>query len=240
MRLPRQDRLMPAWFWILVVILLAVFIGFLARRSGDPARRQPVSVVSEPQRDRLVTTPERSVHAEAATPAGGGYAAPMATEVPAASAGEARIRTGATVASATAGRLEEHPPTELADEATGRADEATGSADQPDTRADDDNEEAELTEEAQLTEEARERGDEGYVETFGNERDDGPSSEYGPGSANANGPRPGGWMVKGNADSMLFYTPSAPSYARARADVWFRDEAAAIQAGFVRWDAHHR
>jgi hypothetical protein len=126
---------MPAWFWILVVILLAVFIGFLARRSGDPARRQPVSVVSEPQRDRLVTTPERSVHAEAATPAGGGYAAPMATEVPAASAGEARIRTGATVASATAGRLEEHPPTELADEATGRADEATGSADQPDTRA---------------------------------------------------------------------------------------------------------
>jgi hypothetical protein len=67
-------------------------------------------------------------------------------------------------------------------------------------------------------------------------------SEYGAGSA-LPGPRgtgPRGWAVKGNADSMLFYTAEAPGFARSAADVWFESEDAASAAGFTRWDAHHR
>ena len=51
---------------------------------------------------------------------------------------------------------------------------------------------------------------------------------------------PQGWTVKGNADSLLFYTEDAPVYGRAAADVWFDSEDAATAAGFTRWDAHHR
>jgi hypothetical protein len=51
---------------------------------------------------------------------------------------------------------------------------------------------------------------------------------------------PQGWTVKGNADSLLFYTEDAPVYGRAAADVWFESEDAATAAGFTRWDAHHR
>jgi hypothetical protein len=53
-------------------------------------------------------------------------------------------------------------------------------------------------------------------------------------------PGPQGWTVKGNADSLLFYTEDAPGYGRAAADVWFESEEAATKAGFTRWDAHHR
>lgn len=73
----------------------------------------------------------------------------------------------------------------------------------------------------ELAEDAELRHDEGYVETLGT------------GGAE-------GWTVKGNADSMLFYTDDAPSYLRAVADVWFQSEDAATAAGFTRWDAHHR
>ncbi len=67
-------------------------------------------------------------------------------------------------------------------------------------------------------------------------------SEYGEGTAQSGrrGIGPEGWTVKGNADSMLFYTDDAPSYRRASADVWFESEEAAAKAGFTRWDAHHR
>lgn len=116
-------------------------------------------------------------------------------------------------------------------------------------------------------EDAELRHDEGYVETFGNDRTDAmddqaaeqaddPSDEpsetvapagvqesgYGTGSAVSRrgvaGPQ--GWTVKGNADSLLFYTEDAPVYGRAAADVWFDSEDAATAAGFTRWDAHHR
>jgi hypothetical protein len=65
---------------------------------------------------------------------------------------------------------------------------------------------------------------------------------YGLGSAvpNPTGVGPQGWTVKGNADSMLFYTADAPSYLRSAADVWFESEEAATAAGFTRWNAHHR
>jgi hypothetical protein len=84
-------------------------------------------------------------------------------------------------------------------------------------------------EQEELEEDAELRHDEGYVETFGNDRTDEPDE-----------PGPQGWTVKGNADSLLFYTEDAPGYARAAADVWFEDEEAATTAGFTRWDAHHR
>ncbi|HWI34336.1 MAG TPA: hypothetical protein VNS83_08485 [Lapillicoccus sp.] len=58
-----------------------------------------------------------------------------------------------------------------------------------------------------------------------------------PGPAGAG---PQGWTVKGNADSMLFYTADAPSYRRSAADVWFESEEAATAAGFTRWNAHRR
>jgi hypothetical protein len=117
-------------------------------------------------------------------------------------------------------------------------------------------------EQEELEEDAELRHDEGYVETFGNDRtdatdpaDDQPGdpsetiapgevqeSGYGTGSAvsrrGAAGPE--GWTVKGNADSLLFYTMDAPGYGRAAADVWFDSEDAATAAGFTRWDAHHR
>ena len=67
-------------------------------------------------------------------------------------------------------------------------------------------------------------------------------SEYGAGSAlpGPGGIGPRGWTVKGNADSMLFYTAEAPGFARSAADVWFESEDAASAAGFTRWDADHR
>jgi hypothetical protein len=67
-------------------------------------------------------------------------------------------------------------------------------------------------------------------------------SEYGAGSAppGPGGTGPRGWTVKGNADSMLFYTAEAPGFARSAADVWFESEDAASAAGFTRWDDHHR
>ena len=60
------------------------------------------------------------------------------------------------------------------------------------------------------------------------------------GGTGAPGAGPEGWKVKGNADSLLFYTEDAPTYSRSAADVWFETEEAATSAGFTRWDAHHR
>jgi hypothetical protein len=40
------------------------------------------------------------------------------------------------------------------------------------------------------------------------------------------------YTIKGNADSMLFYTPQSPSYEGTRAEVWFRTVEEAVAAGF--------
>lgn len=58
------------------------------------------------------------------------------------------------------------------------------------------------------------------------------------GSATAaeDGSGPEGWAIKGNADSMLYHTEESPYFARTKAEVWFEDEAAAVAAGFERWD----
>ncbi len=65
-----------------------------------------------------------------------------------------------------------------------------------------------------------------------------PTGPYGKGSATAGdgGSGPAGWLIKGNADSMLFHGPDSPSYGRTIAEVWFFDEAAARAAGFDKWD----
>ena len=58
---------------------------------------------------------------------------------------------------------------------------------------------------------------------------------HGEGSAKpaADGSGPAGWDVKGNASSMLFHAPSSPWYRRTRPEVWFKDAAAAVAAGFT-------
>jgi uncharacterized membrane protein ArfC len=60
---------------------------------------------------------------------------------------------------------------------------------------------------------------------------------YGAGSARAgaDGSGPSGWLVKGNEDSKLYHTPDSPSYEQTAAEVWFKDEESAVQAGFSPW-----
>jgi len=60
---------------------------------------------------------------------------------------------------------------------------------------------------------------------------------YGAGSARAgaDGSGPSGWLVKGNEDSKLYHTPDSPSYEQTVAEVWFKDEQSAVQAGFAPW-----
>ena len=62
---------------------------------------------------------------------------------------------------------------------------------------------------------------------------------YGPGTVRvaAGAAAPSGYDIKGNEDSMLYHSPDSPSYAQTIAEIWFRDEEAAIRAGFNRWDS---
>ncbi len=137
--------------------------------------------------------------------------------------------------------------------------------DEAPTPEDEEREEEREEQREEQAEDAEIRHDEGYVETLGNEQTDDPDestdeeptsapraesipagevreSEYGAGSAvpGRRGAGPEGWKVKGNADSLLFYTEDSPTYSRSAADVWFETEEAATSAGFTRWDAHHR
>jgi hypothetical protein len=67
---------------------------------------------------------------------------------------------------------------------------------------------------------------------------EGAAAPYGKGSsrAGADGSGPEGWLIKGNADSMLYHGPDSPSYKQTIAEVWFADETTARAAGFKRWD----
>ncbi|WP_425461738.1 hypothetical protein [Mycobacterium helveticum] len=64
-----------------------------------------------------------------------------------------------------------------------------------------------------------------------------PYAPYGPGSARATpeGGGPSGWLVKGRSDTRLFYTPDDPAYYLTVAQVWFKDEQAAVRAAFTPW-----
>jgi large subunit ribosomal protein L17 len=59
---------------------------------------------------------------------------------------------------------------------------------------------------------------------------------YGAGShaAPEDGSEPEGYPVKGNADSMLYHTPDSEYYDRTVAEVWFKTEEDAEQAGFTK------
>ena len=72
--------------------------------------------------------------------------------------------------------------------------------------------------------------------------DDVEPGPYGKGSAapNADGSGPAGWMIKGNADSMLYHPADSPAYKETIAEVWFFDEATAKAAGFDKWDKNFR
>ena len=69
-----------------------------------------------------------------------------------------------------------------------------------------------------------------------------PAGPYGKGSAkaDASGSGPAGWLIKGNADSMLFHGTDSPAYEQTIAEVWFFDEETARAAGFDKWDKNFR
>ncbi|MGB5952687.1 MAG: hypothetical protein WBG57_09275 [Ornithinimicrobium sp.] len=65
---------------------------------------------------------------------------------------------------------------------------------------------------------------------------------YGPGSAmpTDDGSGPSGFGIKGNAGSMLFHTEDSPAYEDCRAEVWFKSDEDAREAGFAHWDRKRR
>mgnify|MGYP001220302493 CR=1 FL=1 len=72
--------------------------------------------------------------------------------------------------------------------------------------------------------------------------DEVPAGPHGKGSAKggADGSGPAGWLIKGNADSMLYHGPDSPAYQQTIAEVWFFDEATAKAAGFDKWDKNFK
>jgi hypothetical protein len=68
------------------------------------------------------------------------------------------------------------------------------------------------------------------------------AGRYGKGSvkAGADGSGPAGWLIKGNADSMLYHGPDSPAYEQTIAEFWFFDEATARAAGFDKWDKNFK
>lgn len=64
-----------------------------------------------------------------------------------------------------------------------------------------------------------------------------PPAPFGPGSAQPTleGGGPAGWLVKGRADTRLYYTPDDPAYDATVADVWFKDIDSAARADFTPW-----
>ncbi len=70
-------------------------------------------------------------------------------------------------------------------------------------------------------------------------QDAGAGESHGPGSASPtdDGSAPEGFTIKGKTASRKYHTAESPYYKRTKADVWFREESDAEQAGFVRWDA---
>jgi len=48
------------------------------------------------------------------------------------------------------------------------------------------------------------------------------------------------YPIKGNANSMLFHSPTSPYYKRTRAEVWFATADDARAAGFTEWTPRRR
>ncbi len=63
---------------------------------------------------------------------------------------------------------------------------------------------------------------------------------YGAGSvrfARSLAPPRAGYLVKGDEDTMRYFTVESPDYEKVDAEVWFTDTESAERAGFLRWDA---
>ncbi|MFN8226536.1 MAG: hypothetical protein U0R18_07400 [Mycobacterium sp.] len=45
------------------------------------------------------------------------------------------------------------------------------------------------------------------------------------------------YLVKGDEDTMRYFTVESPDYEKVGAEVWFKDTDSAERAGFLRWDA---
>jgi hypothetical protein len=45
------------------------------------------------------------------------------------------------------------------------------------------------------------------------------------------------YLVKGDEDTMRYFTVESPDYEKVGAEVWFQDAESAERAGFLRWDA---
>jgi hypothetical protein len=66
-----------------------------------------------------------------------------------------------------------------------------------------------------------------------------PHPRFGEGAAEplTGGAAPSGdFSIKGNEDSMLYHTTASPYYGRTIAEVWFKTEEDAEQAGFTAWN----
>jgi len=48
---------------------------------------------------------------------------------------------------------------------------------------------------------------------------------------------PAGYTVKGDKDTMRYFTAASPDYDGIEAEVWFADEESAEKSGFRRWDS---
>lgn len=61
---------------------------------------------------------------------------------------------------------------------------------------------------------------------------------YGIGSirVNARTAGPAGYTVKGDRDTMRFFTADSADYDAIEAEVWFADEQSAEKSGFLRWN----
>jgi uncharacterized membrane protein ArfC len=61
---------------------------------------------------------------------------------------------------------------------------------------------------------------------------------YGTGSirVNARTAGPAGYTVKGDRDTMRFFTADSADYDAIEAEVWFADEQSAEKSGFLRWN----
>ncbi len=45
------------------------------------------------------------------------------------------------------------------------------------------------------------------------------------------------YLIKGDEDTMRYFTVESPDYEKVGAEVWFKDTDSAERAGFLRWDA---
>jgi outer membrane biosynthesis protein TonB len=231
---------MPGWLWVVIAVVLAVAIYLLLRnRTAGGRHRTPAAETAPPLESGTTPVDAETGFGPAATAGlAGPAAAAVATQEEQGSAPEKEER-------------EEEREEERAEDAELRHDEGyVETLRDPAPTTDAEREPEPKSEpEPPLEPEPQPAPEPEPDPEPEPERSPAPAavtavtpSEYGPGSSapGPGGAAPQGWTVKGNADSMLYYTDDAPGFERAAADVWFDSEEAATAAGFTRWDAHHR